>query len=191
MQYKRSGHLLGTGSDLRSEPLFISRRTDASFFDLRPNDLLKFEVMRWGRARKERFVLGGGYARTTGSSGTADLRSGTGAYHVASRARPRKVRATGAGASAEAGGRTGTGDPTRTSPPIAAYRPDPPRPDEIQTRRGPLGAREIGASGFSASHLSMVSFLTAWYGRAAAVRSGRDDALVTDHAVPLDGWSAW
>jgi hypothetical protein len=37
--------------------------TDASYFHLRPNDLLKFEVMRWAhRAGRKEFVLGGGYS---------------------------------------------------------------------------------------------------------------------------------
>lgn len=41
--------------------------TEESAFDLRPNDLLKFEVCRWGRTlAKKRFVLGGGYASDDG-----------------------------------------------------------------------------------------------------------------------------
>ncbi|MEH0841656.1 GNAT family N-acetyltransferase [Micromonospora sp. CPCC 205711] len=41
--------------------------TERSAFDLRPNDLLKFEVMRWGQEHgKARFVLGGGYAPDDG-----------------------------------------------------------------------------------------------------------------------------
>lgn len=37
--------------------------THASAFELRPNDLLKFEIMRWGRENGKRdYVLGGGYA---------------------------------------------------------------------------------------------------------------------------------
>ncbi|WP_089155636.1 GNAT family N-acetyltransferase [Micromonospora sp. NBS 11-29] len=36
--------------------------TEQHAFGLRPNDLLKFEIMRWGRAQgRTRFVLGGGY----------------------------------------------------------------------------------------------------------------------------------
>ena len=36
--------------------------TEAEAFPLRPNDLLKFEVMRWAKQRgKQQFVLGGGY----------------------------------------------------------------------------------------------------------------------------------
>jgi hypothetical protein len=36
--------------------------TDSEFFDSRPNDLLKFEIIRWGiENRKKRFVMGGGY----------------------------------------------------------------------------------------------------------------------------------
>jgi hypothetical protein len=41
--------------------------TEQAYFDLRPNDLLKFEIFRWGRAKgKRRFVLGGGYAPDDG-----------------------------------------------------------------------------------------------------------------------------
>ena len=41
--------------------------TERSAFDLRPNDLLKVEVMRWGQEHgKARFVLGGGYAADDG-----------------------------------------------------------------------------------------------------------------------------
>ncbi|AXH91737.1 GNAT family N-acetyltransferase [Micromonospora aurantiaca (nom. illeg.)] len=41
--------------------------TDEAAFDLRPNDLLKFEICRWGRAQgRIRFVLGGGYAPDDG-----------------------------------------------------------------------------------------------------------------------------
>ncbi|MCZ7438577.1 GNAT family N-acetyltransferase [Micromonospora sp. WMMC241] len=41
--------------------------TDRDAFDLRPNDLLKFEICRWGRAQgRARFVLGGGYAPDDG-----------------------------------------------------------------------------------------------------------------------------
>ncbi|KAB1909847.1 GNAT family N-acetyltransferase [Micromonospora sp. BL1] len=41
--------------------------TEQAAFDLRPNDLLKFEICRWGRAQgRIRFVLGGGYAPDDG-----------------------------------------------------------------------------------------------------------------------------
>jgi hypothetical protein len=41
--------------------------TDAAYFHLRPNDLLKFEIMNWARdAGKKAFVLGGGYAPADG-----------------------------------------------------------------------------------------------------------------------------
>jgi hypothetical protein len=37
------------------------------FFEMRPNDLLKFEIINWGRNNgKKRFVLGGGYAPMDG-----------------------------------------------------------------------------------------------------------------------------
>lgn len=41
--------------------------TDAAWFHVRPNDLLKVEIMNWARgAGKKAFVLGGGYARGDG-----------------------------------------------------------------------------------------------------------------------------
>lgn len=41
--------------------------TDAAWFHVRPNELLKVEIMNWGRsAGKTEFVLGGGYARGDG-----------------------------------------------------------------------------------------------------------------------------
>jgi len=41
--------------------------TERSAFDLRPNDLLKFEAFRWGQEHgKRHFVLGGGYAPDDG-----------------------------------------------------------------------------------------------------------------------------
>jgi hypothetical protein len=41
--------------------------TDAAWFHVRPNDLLKVEIMNWARsAGKTEFVLGGGYARGDG-----------------------------------------------------------------------------------------------------------------------------
>ena len=41
--------------------------TDAAWFQVRPNDLLKVEIMNWAySARKKEFVLGGGHARGDG-----------------------------------------------------------------------------------------------------------------------------
>ena len=41
--------------------------TDAAWFHVRPNDLLKVEIMNWARSvGKAEFVLGGGYARGDG-----------------------------------------------------------------------------------------------------------------------------
>lgn len=41
--------------------------TDADAFDVRPNDLLKYEVIRWAREEgKRRYVLGGGYRPSDG-----------------------------------------------------------------------------------------------------------------------------
>jgi len=41
--------------------------TDAGWFHVRPNDLLKVEIMNWARsAGKTEFILGGGYARGDG-----------------------------------------------------------------------------------------------------------------------------
>jgi hypothetical protein len=41
--------------------------TKAEAFDLRPNDLLKHEIIRWGsRAGKDAFILGGGYGSQDG-----------------------------------------------------------------------------------------------------------------------------
>ncbi len=41
--------------------------TNEETFDVRPNDLLKFEVIQWAKARsKKRYVLGGGYAPDDG-----------------------------------------------------------------------------------------------------------------------------
>jgi len=41
--------------------------TDASGYDLRPNDLLKYEIIRWAKQQgKKRFVLGGGYGGEDG-----------------------------------------------------------------------------------------------------------------------------
>jgi lipid II:glycine glycyltransferase (peptidoglycan interpeptide bridge formation enzyme) len=41
--------------------------TDSAHFEMRPNDLLKFEIMRWAKtAGKKNFVLGGGYTPNDG-----------------------------------------------------------------------------------------------------------------------------
>lgn len=58
-----------------AELVLISERTIYSFlggtssdsFDVRPNDLLKYEIMRWGHAQgKSSFVLGGGFEEGDG-----------------------------------------------------------------------------------------------------------------------------
>ncbi|MGR6318425.1 GNAT family N-acetyltransferase [Micromonospora soli] len=89
-------HALHGGRVISTELVLVSGRslyfylggTDEAFFDLRPNELLKFEVMRWGRARgKERYVLGGGYAPDDGifRYKKAFAPRGLLPYHVASR----------------------------------------------------------------------------------------------------------
>lgn len=41
--------------------------TDSDFFQLRPNDLIKFEIIKWAKAAgKKRFVLGGGFQPNDG-----------------------------------------------------------------------------------------------------------------------------
>ena len=68
-------HALHAGRVVSTELVLLSARslysylggTDQDAFDLRPNDLLKFEICRWGRSqRRTRFVLGGGYAPDDG-----------------------------------------------------------------------------------------------------------------------------
>ncbi|GAA5197578.1 hypothetical protein GCM10023322_69170 [Rugosimonospora acidiphila] len=68
-------HALHAGRVVSTELVLVSADTlysylggtDRDAFDLRPNDLLKFEVCRWGRAAgASRFVLGGGYAPDDG-----------------------------------------------------------------------------------------------------------------------------
>ena len=45
----------------------LFRSTDETSFALRPNDLLKVELIRWARATgKQRFVLGGGFQADDG-----------------------------------------------------------------------------------------------------------------------------
>ena len=64
-------HALASGSIVSSELVLVSAEnvysflggTDEAAFDLRPNDLLKHEVIRWAKeSGKRRFVLGGGAA---------------------------------------------------------------------------------------------------------------------------------
>ncbi|MDT0193797.1 GNAT family N-acetyltransferase [Arthrobacter sp. AB6] len=60
--------------------------TDSSYFDLRPNDLLKYEIIRWSRSKGlKHFVLGGGaapndgierYKRSFAPSGNVDFLTG-------------------------------------------------------------------------------------------------------------------
>jgi hypothetical protein len=68
-------HALHEGSVVSSELVLLSERsaysflggTDSDAFDLRPNDLLKYEVILWAKgAAKRRFVLGGGYSPDDG-----------------------------------------------------------------------------------------------------------------------------
>jgi lipid II:glycine glycyltransferase (peptidoglycan interpeptide bridge formation enzyme) len=63
-------HALHEGRVVSSELALVSERnvysflggTDADAYELRPNDLLKHELILWAkRAGKRRFVLGGGY----------------------------------------------------------------------------------------------------------------------------------
>ena len=63
-------HALWNGSVVSSELALVSASTIYSFlggtdpdaFHVRPNDLLKYEIIMWGRKNgKSRFVLGGGY----------------------------------------------------------------------------------------------------------------------------------
>jgi hypothetical protein len=61
----REGEILSTELVLASQNRLYSflGGTHASAFELRPNDLLKFEIMRWGRENGKRdYVLGGGYS---------------------------------------------------------------------------------------------------------------------------------
>jgi len=68
-------HVLGGRRVVSTELVLVSAETvysflggtDSSAFDKRPNDLLKFEVMRWARqAGKKQYVLGGGHAAEDG-----------------------------------------------------------------------------------------------------------------------------
>lgn len=68
-------HVLHEGRVVSTELVLVGARhlysylggTLADAFDLRPNDLLKHEVIEWGRAQGKRaFVLGGGYGADDG-----------------------------------------------------------------------------------------------------------------------------
>lgn len=68
-------HATHGGRPVSSELVLISAEnvyfflggTDAEHYDLRPNDLLKYEVMSWAnRAGKKHYVLGGGYEEDDG-----------------------------------------------------------------------------------------------------------------------------
>ncbi|MBB5112913.1 hypothetical protein FHU28_002752 [Micromonospora echinospora] len=68
-------HARHAGRVVSTEVVLLSARNMYSFlggteeesFDLRPNDLLKFEIFRWGREQgRHRFILGGGYAPDDG-----------------------------------------------------------------------------------------------------------------------------
>lgn len=68
-------HSLHEGRVISTELVLISVEaiysflggTDETAFHLRPNDLLKFEIIRWGKQNgKKRFVLGGGYGAEDG-----------------------------------------------------------------------------------------------------------------------------
>jgi lipid II:glycine glycyltransferase (peptidoglycan interpeptide bridge formation enzyme) len=63
-------HALHEGEVISTELVLVSEEnvysflggTDSRFFALRPNDLLKHEIIAWAKAQgKRRFVLGGGY----------------------------------------------------------------------------------------------------------------------------------
>lgn len=63
-------HALHEGQVVSTELVLVSKEavysflggTDSDAFDLRPNDLLKYEIMRWASGEQKRFfVLGGGY----------------------------------------------------------------------------------------------------------------------------------
>ncbi|MFY1575471.1 lipid II:glycine glycyltransferase FemX [Verrucosispora sp. WMMD703] len=68
-------HAQHQGRVISTELVLISSRnmysflggTDEEAFDLRPNDLLKYEIFRWGHHHgQRRFLLGGGYAPDDG-----------------------------------------------------------------------------------------------------------------------------
>ncbi|MEV0427399.1 GNAT family N-acetyltransferase [Micromonospora sp. NPDC050495] len=68
-------HAWHAGRVVSTELVLVSGRnmysflggTDEEAFDLRPNDLLKFEIFHWGRQQgRSRFILGGGYTPDDG-----------------------------------------------------------------------------------------------------------------------------
>ncbi|MGC5052967.1 lipid II:glycine glycyltransferase FemX [Micromonospora sp. DT48] len=68
-------HALHSGRVVSTELVLLSAQnmysflggTDEEAFDLRPNDLLKYEIFQWGRQHgHQRFLLGGGYAPNDG-----------------------------------------------------------------------------------------------------------------------------
>lgn len=68
-------HALHQGRVISTELVLVSAEnvysflggTDQQAFDLRPNDLLKVEIIRWAKAQgKKRFILGGGYEPNDG-----------------------------------------------------------------------------------------------------------------------------
>ena len=68
-------HAVADGAVISTELVLVSAQrvysflggTDSSKYDLRPNDLLKFEIIRWAHGLgKECFVLGGGYGADDG-----------------------------------------------------------------------------------------------------------------------------
>lgn len=66
---RHEGRIISTELVLLSEENAYSflGGTESAAFDMRPNDLLKYEVMMWAGANgKKRFVLGGGYAAGDG-----------------------------------------------------------------------------------------------------------------------------
>jgi Acetyltransferase (GNAT) domain len=68
-------HAMLDGKVVASELVLLSRHhaysflggTDSAYFDCRPNDILKFEIIRWAaEAGKRAFVLGGGHSPADG-----------------------------------------------------------------------------------------------------------------------------
>lgn len=68
-------HVLHEGQIISTELVLVSEHhlysflggTLEAYFELRPNDFLKHEIIRWGQAQKKRgFVLGGGYGEDDG-----------------------------------------------------------------------------------------------------------------------------
>jgi lipid II:glycine glycyltransferase (peptidoglycan interpeptide bridge formation enzyme) len=68
-------HVLNNNKIISTELCLISKNniysflggTNSDFFHLRPNDFLKFEIIKWGlNNNKKRFILGGGYEKNDG-----------------------------------------------------------------------------------------------------------------------------